>query len=107
MGAVWELARPRSEEVDFLLHSCMIDACAKCGCMEKALEVFARLKLVGAHRSASLYASLIRGHSGLGQLEFVLDLFVEAHVEERLAPSALTYAAAAKACLRCGETAAG
>ena len=42
-------------------YGCMLDACVKCGNLQKAVEVFQGMRATGKHRNTILYTTMIKG----------------------------------------------
>eukprot|EP00438_Fugacium_kawagutii_P007720 Skav224505 [mRNA] locus=scaffold3754:68813:74478:- [translate_table: standard] len=59
-GAAWEEMQAEGLEANAVTYGCMLDACVKCGHLEKALHIFAIMKQRGLHRNTILYATLIK-----------------------------------------------
>merc|ERR1719266_2412895 len=59
---VWgEMERQRGQ-ANAVTYGCMIDACVKCGRLEKAVEIFSGMREAGKHRNTILYTTLIKGY---------------------------------------------
>ncbi|CAJ1377955.1 unnamed protein product [Effrenium voratum] len=57
----WEEMQAEGLEANAVTYGCMLDACVKCGHLEKALQIFAIMRQRGLHRNTILYATLIKG----------------------------------------------
>merc|ERR1740115_490391 len=83
-----------------------MDACVKCGHLEKAVEIFKGMREVGKHRNTILYTTLIKGYGLEKDLPNALALFREMPGEE-VPYNTITFNSIIDACIKCGDLATG
>merc|ERR1719334_1814032 len=80
----------------------MIDACVKCGHLEKAVEIFTEMKQMGKHKNTILYTTLIKGYGLEKDLASALELFREMPTEG-VPYNTITYNSVLDACVKCSD----
>merc|ERR1719502_256862 len=80
----------------------MIDACVKCGHMEKAMEIFYDMKRRRKHRNTILYTTLIKGCGLDKNLPTALGLFREMR-DEGVPYNTITYNSIIDVCIKCND----
>ena len=83
-------------------YSCVIDACAKRGQWEHALEMLAEAKRKGIEADAITYNSVINACAQGGQWERALEMLAEAK-REGIEANAITYNSVINACAKGGQ----
>mmetsp|Transcript_10703 Transcript_10703/g.30312 ORF Transcript_10703/g.30312 Transcript_10703/m.30312 type:complete len:543 (+) Transcript_10703:1-1629(+) len=91
-------------QANAVTYGCMIDACVKCGHLEKAVEIFKGMRKAGKHRNTILYTTLIKGYGLEKDLPSALELFREMP-REGVPYNTITYNSMLEACVKCGELA--
>jgi len=87
-------------------YGCMIDACVKCGNLNKAVEIFEGMREEDKHRNTILYTTLIKGYGSVKDLAKALELFREMPLEG-VPYTTITYNSIIDACIKCGDIPAG
>merc|ERR1719181_2308637 len=82
----------------------MIDACVKCGRLDKAVDVFNDLRASGKHRHAIIYTTIIKGYGLEKNLKSAMELFREMP-QEGVPYNTITYNSILDACIKCGDLA--
>lgn len=59
---VWSDMDVQRRNANAKTYGCMIDACVKCGHLDKAVEIFVDMKKEGEHKNTILYTTLIKGY---------------------------------------------
>jgi len=94
IDSVWRewlrLKESLHENANAVTFGCMLDACVKCGDIEKALFVFQDIKRIGKHHNTILYTTLMKGYGMARNLEGALMLFNEMK-QERVAVNTITF----------------
>lgn len=85
-------------ELDMKLATTIIDMYCKCGCLEKAFEVFSKLP----EKGVSSWNSMIGGLAMHGKGEEAIKLFREMEREENVAPDSITFVNLLSACAHSG-----
>merc|ERR1719517_400194 len=80
----------------------MIDACVKCGYMEKAVEIFRDMKCRRKHRNTILYTTLIKGYGIEKDLTNALLLFREMK-DEGVPYNTIAYNSIIDVCIKCSD----
>merc|ERR1719189_2668501 len=80
----------------------MIDACVKCGDLQKAISIFKEMREAGKHRNTILYTTLIKGYGLEKDLNSALELFREMP-QEGVPYNTITYNSILDACIKCGD----
>ena len=65
------------EQANAVTYGCMVDACVKCGHLEKAVEIFKGMRSSGKHRNTIMYTTLIKGYGLEKDLPNALQLLRE------------------------------
>ncbi|CAD7967211.1 unnamed protein product [Amoebophrya sp. A25] len=71
-----------TENANAVTFGCMLDACVKCGDIEKALFVFQDIKRIGKHHNTILYTTLMKGYGMARNLDGAIGLFNEMKAEQ-------------------------
>merc|ERR1719310_2517662 len=82
----------------------MIDACVKCGDLQKAISIFKEMREAGKHRNTILYTTLIKGYGLEKDLASALALFREMP-SEGVPYNTITYNSIIDACVKSGDLA--
>jgi pentatricopeptide repeat protein len=85
-----------------LTYGCMIDACVRCGYVQKAVSIFQEMKSMRKHRNTILYTTLIKGYGLDKDLRGALALFREMK-EERVPYNRITYNSIIDVCVKCND----
>ncbi|XP_024521966.1 pentatricopeptide repeat-containing protein At2g27610-like isoform X1 [Selaginella moellendorffii] len=92
-AAIHSEAKISGLEADIKVASTLVDMYAKCGCVERASQVFDGMKI----RDVVSWNSIILGYTQCGEGELALLLFVRMQ-EDGVTPDGLAFVAALKAC---------
>merc|ERR1719502_2182206 len=82
----------------------MIDACVKCGSLQKAVDIFKKMREEGKHKNTILYTTLIKGYGLEKDLASALELFREMPTEG-VPYNTITYNSVLDACVKCSDLA--
>merc|ERR1719158_2728924 len=80
----------------------MLDACVKCGHLEKAIQVFQQMKAKGLHRNTILYATLIKGFAKSKDPQAARNLYNEM-VQEGVPANVVVFNSLIDSCVRAGD----
>lgn len=84
--------------VDLIMQTSLIDMYAKCGCMDKAIQIFESMKEKNLHT----YSATISGLALHGDGKRALEIFSRMIIDEGIKPNEAIYVGVLSACSRAG-----
>merc|ERR1712137_241934 len=96
------MGKDQRKQANAVTFGCMIDACVKCGNLEKAIDIFEEMKVMGKHRNTILYTTLIKGYGLRKDLHHALALFEEMSAEG-VSRNTVTFNSLIDVCVKCGN----
>ncbi|ONK60703.1 uncharacterized protein A4U43_C08F21680 [Asparagus officinalis] len=92
--SVREYAKENGLESDLRVQTSLIDMYCKCGCIEKAKEIFNRVQV----KDLALWSAMINGYAHHGEGKEALALFKELEKEETIKPDAIVFTSVLSGC---------
>jgi pentatricopeptide repeat protein len=100
---VWAEMRQRClGGVNPVTCGCVLDACVKCGHLDRAMQIFQEMRCAGLHKNTVLYATLIKGLAKTRDLVSAVTLYQEMRFEN-VPCNLVTFNSLMDVCVRCGD----
>merc|ERR1719224_321521 len=89
--AVYAEMRERGVSCNTVTYNTMLDACARCGCMDKAPGLVADMRAAGIVADTITYSTLVKGHCFSGDIDTAFSVLEEMRKEGRHRPDEILY----------------
>lgn len=88
---VYEEMRNMNIELSIVTFNTLIDACARCACMERVPDLVANMKSLGIQLNVITYSTMLKGHCQMGEIQTAFALLKQMKTESNLTPDEIMY----------------
>merc|ERR1719446_1363109 len=89
--AVYEEMTERRIELSIVMYNTLIDACARCGCMEYLPKILEDMKANRAKPNVITYSTMLKGHCQNGNIQEAFAILEQMKKDARLKPDEIMY----------------